>query len=90
MRRAIFVILAGGALAALTTLVGCPAAHDDYPGAACKTDSDCYEGEHCLNQTLCVLDTPDMAVRLPDLAHFFGDGGGPDLLSPDDMSPVDL
>jgi hypothetical protein len=40
-------------LAALA-LAGCPAAHDDYPTQSCKTNDDCYEGERCLNNSICV------------------------------------
>ena len=29
---------------------GCPAAHDDYPGTACKTNADCYQGESLQGQ----------------------------------------
>jgi hypothetical protein len=89
MRRLIFAALVSGLLAATTTLVGCPAAHDDYPGTSCKANSDCYIGEIC-NGTICVPDV-DMQVILPDLAHNFGEGGVPDdLTSGSDLTPVDL
>ena len=91
MRRSIFAILLGGALVAMTTLSGCPAAHDDYPGAACKTDNDCFQGEHCMNGTICVVDV-DLSIELPDLAHNGGggSGGGDGGGTPEDMTPVDL
>jgi hypothetical protein len=51
-------------LLATLTIAGCPAAHSDYPTQACKVDSDCYEGEHCLNNTICVSNGADMAKKL--------------------------
>jgi hypothetical protein len=91
MRRRILALIVVGGLAILGTLSGCPAGHDDYPGTACMLDSDCYQGEHCMNSAVCVADAPDMTVMLPDLAHFFGDGGlnpGADLAT-SDMAPGD-
>ncbi len=87
MRRPILAMLLLCALVTATaaTLSGCPAAHDDYPGAACMTDNDCYQGEHCMNATVCVADT-DLSIQLPDLAHNFGDGGGGGL----DLSIADM
>jgi hypothetical protein len=29
-------------------LSGCPAAHSDYPSRSCKINTDCYEGEVCV------------------------------------------
>jgi hypothetical protein len=88
MRRAI-VGFAGAFLVGIVLgASGCPAAHDDYPGTSCKTDSDCFKGEHCMNNTICVPDAIDMAVELPDIAHF---PPGSDLsgLGPDDMTTGD-
>jgi hypothetical protein len=31
----------------LLLLSACPAAHSDYPGRACMTSDDCYQGETC-------------------------------------------
>ena len=59
-------------------LVGCPAAHDDYPGLACKADSDCYGAERCVN-LLCEAPMPDLGMdSFPpfDLAQPVD--GGPD------------
>lgn len=61
MRRLLFVALVTLAGAA----AGCPAAHNDYPSASCKTDSDCYKGEKCMNASICVAVGTDMAVSLP-------------------------
>jgi hypothetical protein len=70
MRRA-WMSIAGALLAGIVVgASGCPAAHDDYPGTACTTDSDCFQGEHCMNSTICVANAVDMAVELPDIAHF--------------------
>jgi hypothetical protein len=71
MRRFAFAILVAGSVAVTFTLSGCPAAHDDYPGASCKVDSDCFKGEKCLN-SICIVPGPpaDMSIVLPpsDLA----------------------
>lgn len=67
MRRA-WMSIAGAFLVGIVLgASGCPAAHDDYPGTSCKTDSDCFKGEHCMNNTICVADVADMAMQLPDL-----------------------
>lgn len=86
--RAVGVLLVAGALVAATTLVGCPAAHDDYPNATCKTDGDCFQGEKCMNASVCVPVTTPIDMAIPpgsDLASF-------DLANPpmDDMTSVDL
>jgi hypothetical protein len=59
MRRRMVML----ALAALSSLAlgGCPAAHNDYPSQACKTDNDCYIGERCMNNSICVMLGADMA-----------------------------
>jgi hypothetical protein len=93
MRRHLCAIVAGAALAVTAALSGCPAAHDDYPGLSCKTDSDCYQGEHCMNASICVADT-DLAAVEYDLAHKSSnsDGGVEDLatLPADQMTGADL
>ena len=88
MRRFLVVSLLAGALIGATALSGCPAAHNDYPGTACKMNSDCYQGEIC-NGTVCVPNT-DFAV-ISDFAHPPLDFATGDLLpGADDMTPVDL
>ena len=88
MRKLIAALLVAGALGAVASLVGCPAAHDDYPGASCKTDSDCYQGEKCMNASVCVPVTPVQDLAAPP---------GSDLSSTDmaqssmdDMTAVDM
>src|SRR5689334_13794119 len=45
------------------TLIGCPAAHEGYPGKECKQTSDCYSDEICNTTTMtCELPPADMAV----------------------------
>jgi hypothetical protein len=83
MRRALCAIAGTFLVGIVLGAAGCPAAHDDYPGTSCKTDSDCFKGEHCMNSTICVADAVDMAIELPDLAHF-----GPDMADTD-MTPGD-
>jgi hypothetical protein len=88
MRALLGAALVAGALVAAASLVGCPAAHNDYPNASCKTDSDCYKGEKCMNASVCVPTTPvqDMAVPPgPDMASF-------DLANAnmDDLASVDM
>jgi hypothetical protein len=85
MRRHIRSILAAGALAALGALGGCPSAHTDYPGASCKTDSDCFKGEYCKDASICVplMSAPDLAVTLPPGADMAGQPSS-------DMSGADL
>jgi hypothetical protein len=73
MRALLGAVLVVGALVAAASLVGCPAAHDDYPNASCKTDSDCYKGEKCMNASVCVPTTPIQDMAIPpgsDLASF--------------------
>jgi hypothetical protein len=76
------VLVIGGAGA---VLIGCPAAHDDFPGLSCKTDGDCYQGEMCINM---VCMPPPMDMTMPeDFPHpdfsmhqdLSGDDGGPDV-----------
>lgn len=74
-------------LIALLLVSGCPAGHDDYPGASCKASSDCYLGEVCTN-SVCVP-TQDMAIN-GDFAHPSPDLSGDDMMPMDDMTPVDL
>ena len=50
-----------GVILASLALSGCPAAHSDYPTQACKTDNDCYVGERCMNNSLCVTLGADLA-----------------------------
>lgn len=88
MRRRVLAMILGSALAAAATLAGCPAAHDDYPNASCKTNADCYQGEFCSNASVC-MPTQDMAVN-GDFAHFSPDLSGDDMMPMDDMTPVDL
>lgn len=81
-----FLLLA--AAVGTSVLAGCPAAHDDYPGTACKVNADCYQGEIC-NGTICVPDQ-DMSI-VGDFAHPPLDFSNGDLLpGADDMTPVDL
>jgi hypothetical protein len=90
MRRLVIAMILGSGLATAASLTGCPAAHDDYPGASCKVNADCYQGEICSNASVCVS-TQDMAVT-GDFAHLSPDlSGGDDMMpSMDDMTPVDL
>ncbi|MGZ3426156.1 MAG: hypothetical protein ACXVCV_05865 [Polyangia bacterium] len=87
MRRVILMMLFGGALAATTALGGCPAAHDDYPGLACKVNSDCYQGEIC-NGTICVPND-DLSIE-GDFAHPPLDFTMPTDGMPDDLTPGDM
>ena len=88
MRRAWLGIVGALFVGIVVGASGCPAAHDDYPGTACMKDSDCFKGEHCMNNTICVADTADMAMQLPDLPL----GSQPDLvgLGAVDMTGEDL
>lgn len=91
MRRPTILVLLGGALALGAALAGCPAAHNDYPGTACTKNADCYQGEVCKDNTICVPNV-DMTV-IGDFAHPpLPNDAGPDddLSSPSDMTPVDL
>jgi hypothetical protein len=56
MLRLGFVVLA------VLVLPGCPTAHSDYPAQSCTTNNDCYLGEHCLNNSICVPNGRDLAV----------------------------
>jgi hypothetical protein len=91
MRRAILRLAGAFAVGIVLGAAGCPAAHDDYPGSSCKTDSDCFKGEPCMNNTICVSDAIDMAVELPDIAGFppgtdlSGLGGPDDMTGGDDL-----
>ena len=87
MRRRLVAMILGCALGSALTLAGCPAAHDDYPGAACKVNSDCYQGEVCTN--LVCVPTQDMAIN-GDFAHPPLDLSDEDMMPMDDMTPVDL
>jgi hypothetical protein len=73
------------------TLIGCPAAHDGFPGKDCKVQADCYMDEVC-NMTTMKCEPPpvDMSVPLdfpmPDF-HMDHDLTGADLTgSTDDLS----
>jgi hypothetical protein len=88
MRRLILTALLGAAVATAATLSGCPAAHSDYPGTSCRVDSDCFQGEVCQNNTICVPNL-DMSV-IGDFAHPSPDLSGDDMMPMDDMTPVDL
>jgi hypothetical protein len=88
MRRLVVAMILGTALATAAALTGCPAAHDDYPGASCKVNADCYQGEICSNASVCVP-TQDMAIN-GDFAHPSPDLSGDDMMPMDDMTPVDL
>jgi len=88
MRRFIVGFLLVAAAVTTSALSGCPAAHNEYPGSACKTNSDCYQGEIC-SDSVCVPNT-DFAV-ISDFAHPPLDFSMGDLLpGADDMTPVDL
>jgi hypothetical protein len=90
MRPRMMALLVLGAMALAGSLAGCPAAHDDYPGTACMSDNDCYQGEVCKDHTICVPNI-DMSV-IGDFAHppLPSDGGGDKDLMPSDMTPDDL
>lgn len=66
-------------LLAVLALAGCPAAHNDFPSQACKTDSDCYLGERCMNNSICVAVPADLAAAAAttkvDMSR--ADGGTP-------------
>ncbi|HWE26787.1 MAG TPA: hypothetical protein VHB97_02240 [Polyangia bacterium] len=67
---------------------GCPAAHDDYPGLACKANSDCYVGELCNSGGICV---PNMDMSIEgDFAHLPFDFSGTDIMPSDDLTPEDM
>jgi hypothetical protein len=87
-RPAVFAILAAVLLSG-AVLLGCPAAHDEYPGLACKTDSDCYGAEHCVNLQ-CEAPMPDLAMDISfptfDFAHPVDGGLDGDSM---DLSEVD-
>ncbi|HXU69745.1 MAG TPA: hypothetical protein VN947_10475 [Polyangia bacterium] len=91
MRAPHILVVLGGALALGAALAGCPAAHNDYPGTACKINADCYVGEVCKDNTICVPIPADMSI-IGDFAHppLPTDGGPDDLSEPSDMTPVDL
>lgn len=75
----VFLVAVASALVLAAGVVGCPAAHDAYPGKACKTDNDCYLGEICVNLE-CAPPPPDMPVQM-DAARRF------DLEPPTDAEP---
>jgi hypothetical protein len=90
MRKLIVGVFLVGALFGAASLSGCPAAHNDYPGGSCKTDSDCYVGELCNRMTLVCEPNLDMSV-VSDFAHPPLDFSMGDLQpGADDMTPVDL
>ena len=72
---------------------GCPAAHDHYPGLACKQDSDCFLGETCQNLVCAGMDMsvptdmafPKFDFARPDLLDSDGDQPMPDLTGGGDM-----
>jgi len=88
-KKRMAVAILGAALALGGALAGCPAAHDDYPGTACKTNADCYQGEVCKDNTICVPNV-DMSM-IGDFAHppLPSDGGNGNDMTPDDMTPGD-
>jgi hypothetical protein len=64
MRRVRWLAVAAALAVALVTgalCAGCPAAHSDYPTTSCKTDSDCYRGEKCINSSVCMPIGADLA-----------------------------
>jgi hypothetical protein len=63
-------------LAALA-LAGCPAAHSDYPSQSCKSDNDCYLGEHCKDNSICVPNGLDLSATQSTTDMSRNDGGGP-------------
>jgi hypothetical protein len=91
MRRLIMVLSAVLVTASVgATLIGCPAAHDGYPGKDCKANTDCYVGEICNTTTLtCELPASDMSVPddfpKPDFT-VMEDLIGADLTGSDDLS----
>jgi len=90
MRRLILGLVAVSGLTVGALLAGCPAAHSDYPGTACKINSDCYEGEIC-NGSVCVPNL-DMSVT-GDFAHPIPDLSSEDLMPNmmmDDMTSGDM
>jgi hypothetical protein len=82
MRRlaVILLLLTGGGFA----LIGCPAAHDDYPGLACKVDSDCYGAETCVNL---VCTPPDLSIP-GDLSFPRFDFSHTDIMMDDGDTPM--
>jgi hypothetical protein len=69
---------------------GCPLSHGDYPGRACKQNSDCFvgEGETCntvTNQCEVMVDAGPMPDRPPSVDHPAIDGevDAPDIDAPD-------
>ena len=81
MRKILFVLIALGGAAAALTLPGCPAAHDEFPGLACKQDSDCFQGETCVNLVCAGMDMsiptdmafPKFDFARPDMTEADGD-----------------
>jgi hypothetical protein len=95
VRRLLMIIAAGTVtLAVGVTLVGCPAAHEGYPGKSCTVNGDCYSDEVC-NMTTMMCEPPpaDMSVlfdiKTPDFS-MPDDLIGADLSQTPDLSPVDL
>jgi hypothetical protein len=72
MRR--FLVAAVVTAIGAAMLSGCPAAHSDYPSAACKVDSDCYVGEQCMDNSICVPIGADLSV-VSTPKHDLGHGG---------------
>ncbi len=91
MRKILLVLTLLGGAASL--MPGCPAAHDEYPGLACKQDSDCYLGETCQNLVCAGMDMsvptdmafPKFDFARPDLLDSDGDQPMPDLTGGGDM-----
>ena len=84
MRKILFVLFALGGAASLGT--GCPAAHDEFPGLACKQDSDCFQGETCVNL---VCTPPDLSIPT-DMAFPKFDFARPDMSEADGGPMPDL
>jgi len=84
MRRLLMIAAAVAvSLSVGATLIGCPAAHDGYPGKACKANSDCYVGETCNVMTMtCEPPPADMSVSL--------DFPMPDFIMNEDLFGADL
>ena len=73
MRRALVGALLAAAcvIAGGLALGGCPLAHDAFPGKACASVEDCFQGEMCIQMVCTVMQDlamPDMALPIVDFS----------------------